>query len=189
MKGRVYEIVCNITGKRYIGSTTLSLSRRMSKHEWDYNNRHENTHVTASCEILKNKDYESNVLREYDIENRRELEKYEQKFIDKLECINKKRAFNSHEYNNEQRRLHRKNNPELYKQQWLNKMQDDDFREKHRVRAKAFYHENREIIREKRAIVHKCPCGGKYTANHKARHETSLQHHRYLEDLPEFMYV
>jgi hypothetical protein len=30
--GKIYQLVCNITGKKYIGSTVLSLSSRLSTH-------------------------------------------------------------------------------------------------------------------------------------------------------------
>ena len=34
--GKIYEIVCNITGERYIGSTIQTLSQRLAAHRKDH---------------------------------------------------------------------------------------------------------------------------------------------------------
>ena len=36
-KGKIYQVVCNVTGKCYIGSTRQTLSARLSGHRDNYN--------------------------------------------------------------------------------------------------------------------------------------------------------
>ena len=35
----IYEIVCNLTGERYIGSTLNPVDKRIKEHIWDRNNK------------------------------------------------------------------------------------------------------------------------------------------------------
>ena len=81
----IYEIVCNITGQRYIGSTIRSLDERMSKHRNKLN-----------CEskiIINRGNYTKNELESFN--TRFELAGLlkEQYYMDNIENINKRRAF------------------------------------------------------------------------------------------------
>ena len=53
--GKIYEIVCNITGERYIGSTTKKLSRRLTNHK-------EKTNLCKSRQIIEKGDFYINLL-------------------------------------------------------------------------------------------------------------------------------
>ena len=57
----IYEIVCNITGERYIGSTTTSLKLRLKSHK-DMKRRHR----CSSKQIIQRGDFVSRVLEEGD---------------------------------------------------------------------------------------------------------------------------
>lgn len=89
----VYEIVCNITNKRYIGSTLNTLETRIIEHKSSLRcDKYCDSH-----EIIKLNDYNVNVLEYINNIEQKELWKKEQSYMDKLECVNKKRAYRSPE--------------------------------------------------------------------------------------------
>ena len=77
----IYEIVCNISGERYIGSTSQKLNRRMSAH------RDKRKNVCKSKQIIIREDYQVNILEEGDFGKERE-----QYYMDSLPNINNRRA-------------------------------------------------------------------------------------------------
>ena len=80
--GKIYEIVCNITGKRYVGSTVQTLGQRLSHHK--------STTKCSSREIISAGDYSINLLAAYPCGSRSELLYQERVWYDKLECVNLK---------------------------------------------------------------------------------------------------
>ena len=46
---------------------------------------------------------------------------------------------------------------------------------------KEWYEDNRQVREEKQKQKHTCECGGKYTHNHKKRHEKTKKHLAYIE--------
>ena len=79
----IYKIVDNTNGNIYVGSTNQPLCKRMTSHRKSDNR-------CSSREIIKNNDYDVNILEECNEENRDEREQY---YIDTLSCVNKKKAF------------------------------------------------------------------------------------------------
>jgi hypothetical protein len=85
--GKIYQIRCNITGEIYIGSTTTSLSKRLSVHK-----------SKSSCiskEIIEKGDYDISLLELYPCNNRIELIIKEREWYDKIDNINKNKPFSS----------------------------------------------------------------------------------------------
>jgi hypothetical protein len=89
---KVYEIVCNKTGKRYVGSTCeLTLSRRLSFHKSNYK-RYVNKNsiaFTTSFHILEGEDFYINLLEKVNATCKDELLARERHFINTLTCVNK----------------------------------------------------------------------------------------------------
>ena len=83
----IYEIVCNITGERYIGSTSQTLQFRMYKHTYGAKTNHPKSNY-KSKEIINRGDYQANILEEGDFGRERE-----QYYLDTLENINDRNAF------------------------------------------------------------------------------------------------
>jgi hypothetical protein len=53
-KGKIYKIVCNITGLIYIGSTSQSLIQRLQDHKSGYKTYlNRKTHYVSSFKIIK----------------------------------------------------------------------------------------------------------------------------------------
>ena len=88
--GKIYKIVCNITGKVYIGSTTLSLSQRLVQHRTDYNRwKNGKRDFTTSFGIIENGNYDIVLIEEYPCENKENLYQRERFYIESINCVNK----------------------------------------------------------------------------------------------------
>jgi hypothetical protein len=101
-RGKVYEIICRITGEKYIGSTTLKyLSSRLAGHindiKWGK--------ICGSKQILERGDYYINLIEECPCENKEQLLKKEREWYDKIEggCVNKNRPYRTYEESKEDR--------------------------------------------------------------------------------------
>jgi len=129
--GIIYQIVCNITGEIYIGSTMRALSYRMYQHKGKDNS-------CCSKQILDRGDYTVNLLQRNNL-NGFELRKVEQHCIDTTQnCINQKRAHNTKEQKKEMKRQYKIKNKDKVKEH------NRRYREKHREKIK----ENREKLNE-----------------------------------------
>jgi len=127
-QGKVYEIVCLTTGKRYIGSTTIKLlSSRLAEHKSRYNHGYKDT---LSGEILCGENYKIVLLEECPCSSKDELEAKEYEWINKLECVNKRRGV----------------------------IDRQKYREEHKEKAKEYmkkyYEENKEHLKAKAREYH-----------------------------------
>jgi len=155
--GKIYEIVCEISGKRYVGSTCQEkLSQRLAGHV-SYYKRYLNNQGTAkysSYEVLERGKYYISLLELVDCDNRDVLLARERHFINTLECVNKYRAGQMlgktiGEYQKE------------YKQENVEKI-------------KAYYLKNAE--------ANICECGGKVSVHNKAQHERTDRHYTWMNE-------
>ena len=149
----IYELVCNITGERYIGSTISYLSQRLCLHR----------RATSECVsrfIINRNSYTFNILEEF--YNRFELSTLlkEQYYMDNTININIKRALTLIRHVRIQYKLWINNNPDKYRNN-LNK---------------------KNIVR-KNEIPTLCACGGKYKENNKYNHFRTKKHIKYLNTL------
>jgi hypothetical protein len=89
--GKIYRIVCNKTGKQYIGSTVSSLNTRLSQHK---RNRQ-----GTSLKVLENGDYNIVLIEDFPCERKEQLLQRERHYIDQMECVNKQLPLRSqHEW-------------------------------------------------------------------------------------------
>lgn len=97
--GKIYKLVCNKTGKVYIGSTTYKyLSERLSGHRKNYKEYlYKGRRYITSFDILENEDYRIELIELFPCNSKDELRAREQIYIDTVECINKYNAFTSPE--------------------------------------------------------------------------------------------
>lgn len=140
--GKIYEIVCNISGERYIGSTNIKdIRQRISKHKYQ---------KCSSKQILDRNDYKVNILENYVCDTRKELLQKEQCYIDNTENINKQDAV-CKLTPSEKTKEWQKNNPK-----------------KNKVHRKNYYERNKNKINEK-VICEICGCEN--TKSHLKRHQ------------------
>jgi hypothetical protein len=88
--GKIYKLIDNTNGNIYIGSTILTLNKRLSVHKCKYksylNNKY--TYVT-SFEIIKNNDYRIEIIKYVIYKDKIELRQRERYYIENNDCINK----------------------------------------------------------------------------------------------------
>lgn len=84
--GKIYRIVCNKTGKQYIGATTISLSARLSQHKKLFRN----AKTCLSREVLEGGDYGIFLIEDCPCDRKEHLLSRERYFIETTDCVNKK---------------------------------------------------------------------------------------------------
>ncbi len=164
--GKIYKIVCNITGDIYVGSTTKQyLSQRLTKHKSnyrDYLNGRSNRYIT-SFKILENNNYDIILLENVNSNNKDELRSRERYYIETLKCVNKvvpKRTMQEYKHDH--------------------KEQIKEYYQKNKERILAIQKENYSIKKEYYFDKIQCSCGGRYSLHHKARHEKTKKHLDYM---------
>ena len=88
--GKIYKIVCNITGEVYIGSSTTTLAKRLYHHT-------KKTNECSSKQIIDRGDYVIVLIEAFPCANRSELFQRERYHFDLIPNINKQRPFTTHE--------------------------------------------------------------------------------------------
>ena len=147
--GKIYKLVCEITGEVYIGSTKRSLEDRLSEHLKKYN-------PCCSKQIIDRNKYYIEQLESYPCNSKQELERKEGEYQRAFKCINKNIAGRTDaEYYQD--------NKELIK-------------EDRSIRCRQYYLENTEKIKARinREVI--CECGIKSIAKHLPRHKRSKKH-------------
>lgn len=84
--GKIYRIVCNETGKQYIGSTTISLAARLSQHKKIFKCQKNCT----SRDVLEYNDFSIVLIEDYPCERKEQLLQRERFYIETMDCVNKK---------------------------------------------------------------------------------------------------
>ena len=89
--GKIYKIVCNVTGLCYIGSTKQRLlCQRLSQHRGSYKSwKKTNKHFMTSFKVIENDNYEIVLMEEYPCETKDQLHSRERYWIEQTECVNK----------------------------------------------------------------------------------------------------
>ena len=85
--GKIYKIVCNITGDQYIGSTVQSLCVRKGGHVSDSTKEKQKCMVST---IILRGNYDMCLIENYPCTNKEELHKRERYYIESTQCINKR---------------------------------------------------------------------------------------------------
>lgn len=84
--GKIYRIVCNVTGKQYIGSTISSLNTRLSQHKKYI----KDGKYCSSKIVLEEGDYDIVLIEDFPCERKEQLLQRERYYIETIECVNKK---------------------------------------------------------------------------------------------------
>ena len=174
--GKIYKIICNVTGMVYYGSTIKSLKQRLTKHKSDYKQYlNGNYRYTTSFKIIENGDYNIYLVEDYRCLNKKQLESIERVYIENYKCINKC--------------VVGRTNKEYY-QDNKDKIKEYYENNKHKINEykKDYYQKNKDKLKEYQKEYrannkHKIKEYNKeYRENnkHKARHMKSIKHQKYL---------
>ena len=156
-KGKIYRIVCNTTGKVYIGSTSQDyLSQRLRKHVEEYKKNKEGIRKSGitSIQVLENQNYEIILVELYPCKSKDELHSRERYHIENNECVNKvipKRTHKEYYYDNHESILEKKKDYKLKnREKVLEKKKEYYYNNKDKINE--YYENNKEVIAEKSKI-------------------------------------
>ena len=160
----IYTIRSHQTNKYYIGSTTQSLSRRLTGHRKDYKRHLSNNdnEYTSSYEILKYNDYYIELLLAYPCNNKDELHRREGELI----------------------RQHKSDVVNIF----IAGRTDKEYNEDNKIRIKQYRLDNLVQIKERVKLCIICECGsinskGNISTHLKTNKHTTNINNLYLNEL------
>jgi hypothetical protein len=147
---KIYKIVCDTTNKTYIGSTTVSLSRRLTQHKCEYKrfNDEKRPYKMSSYETIENDNYKIILIEECPCENKEQLLRKEREHIDSNICVNKVLPTRTpQEYHQDHKDILNAKSKEYFEvnHDKINK-QRKEFRDANKERLKEYFVANREIL-------------------------------------------
>jgi len=166
--GKIYKVICSETGRVYVGSTSVTLSRRMTVHRDKYN-------TCMTKDFIDGKIF---LIEDYPCERKEQLLSRERFFIESMECVNKiiptrtKKEYyqdNKEHVKEYQKDYYQDNKEKLSK---IHKEYHEVNKEKLKIHQKDWREKNKEKLSEKI----NCECGGKYTHSHKSTHFKTKKH-------------
>jgi hypothetical protein len=184
--GKIYTIRSYQTDDIYIGSTTQTLTKRLSIHKSNFKSwKKGKRHYTTSYELIKYDDVYIELLELCPCSNKMELHRREGELIRSMDCINKNVAGRTkQEYRDENKEKIKENKKEYYQEN----------KEKIKEYKKEYYQENKEKIKERqkeylddnnemRKEKCKCECGGRYTYVNKSHHFKTTKHLKFVNQV------
>jgi len=194
---KIYRISSPQCEKFYIGSTTTTLSRRLSEHKSLYKRYIEKGIgcCSTSFEIIKFDDVIIELIKEIKCENRKELDRIEgvcilehhDRILNKnvagrtkkeyYEIIKEKIKETKKEYYEIIKEKIKETNKEYYE---VNKEKIKETKKKYYEAKKDKYKELYKANKDKLCEKIDCDCGGKYTLGHKSKHEKTQRHIDFL---------
>ena len=209
--GKIYKIVCNITDECYIGSTCQpSLAQRLTKHVSGYK-RFKAGKISSKCRsysMIDRGNYNIYLIESYPCNSRDELIAREGGIIKQYKlnskCVNhhiagrtkkeyildnkdtiqeklKQYRLNNKEKLRDKSREYRKLNTEKVRE--TNKKKNEKYKDKIKIMKKEWYLNNKNTILEKSKEKITCICGSCICKRHKARHERSAKHTKYINTI------
>ena len=154
LQAKIYKIECNVTNDVYYGSTTTSLSHRISKHKSDRN--------CSSINIIDRGNFNMKVIEEYPCDSKVELETRERWYIENNVCINKNIPGRT-------RKEYYEDNKEFLAQKNKEYCEDKEYYKKR-------YEQNKEKIKAHNLTKIKCECGCEVARCVLARHRRNKKH-------------
>jgi hypothetical protein len=181
--GKIYTIRSYQTDDIYIGSTTQTLTKRLSKHKYKFKYWKEGKYTyTTSYELIKYDDVYIELIELFPCSSKMELDRREGEFIRSMDCVNKRiEGRTKKEYLED----NKEKTKEYHQQYYLSNK--DKILEYHQQ-----YHSQNAIkLIEKKKEYHKlnddklkqkfnCKCGGKYTHQGKSHHLKTQKHTNYI---------
>jgi hypothetical protein len=154
LESKIYQIWGPNTDQVYYGSTTMSLSRRMTGHRTAYKRFIEGKvrYKTSSLYIIETGDARINLIENWPCDDSEQLKAREGHYIRTRPCVNKVipgRSAAQYYVDNRETLL--------------------------RIQAKYDVEH-----KDERAAKYDCDCGGRYTHTHKARHAKTKAHVEYF---------
>ena len=147
-QGKIYKIVCNMTGMVYVGSTCEQrLSQRLTKHVATYKQYLKGNHTyCSSYDIIEKGNYEIILLETCPCSNSEELRMRERVYKENINCINIYNPCKTKEDAREWNMNYRNENRDLINA--INKKSRDNNKEKIALYHKQWREQNKETLKE-----------------------------------------
>jgi hypothetical protein len=145
--GKIYKIVCNVSGKIYYGSTAeLNLSTRLAHHRSNYKRYLGGKgNFVSSFNIFENNDYDMVLVEKYPCNDKMELHARERFYIEENDCVNKVIPLRTYkEYYNDNAEIIKEKIKQYYCD---NKEKIKLYRYKNVEKIKQYYCDNKEKIK------------------------------------------
>jgi hypothetical protein len=177
---KIYRIISPQCEKFYIGSTTETLNRRLSKHKATYKRYLEKGlgSCMTSFEVVKFDDVIIEIIKDVNCDSKKELEKIEG------DCIKEHhdRILNKRVEGRTDKEYREANKDKIKEYYEANK---DIIKEKHKQYYEANkdkFNEYREANKQKINEKFNCDCGGKFTFQNKTHHNKTKQHQLFISN-------
>ena len=178
----IYTIRSHQTNKYYIGSTTQSLSNRLTGHIRSYKLYLTNNtkSYTSSYEILQYNDYYIELLLAYPCNNKDELQRREGEMIRqyKSDVVNICIAGRTHKEYNEDNKTHISEQQKQYRVEY-----NEDNKTNIAEKCKQYYINHKQIISEQMRKPIICDCGTIINKCHILRHLKTNKHTTNINNL------
>ena len=137
--GKIYNIVCNITGETYYGSTVQKISVRMGTHRKKDN-------ICCSKQIIERGDYHYGLVEDYKCDNLEQLLMRERYYVDNNDCINKRSPITTKEEIAAYKKVYNKAWYQANKEESSakKKVYNQEHKEEIAAWQKVYYEENKE---------------------------------------------
>ena len=178
--GKIYRIVCEETGRQYIGSTCSTLVKRLSNHK-----RKSNT--CSSKDFINPKII---LIEDYSCERKDQLLMRERYWMENTKCVNLNRPIISKEELKQTKKQYDLDHAEEKKQYRLDNIEEKKqydteryIRESDKIkqRSKQYRIDNAEAIKKYSKEKITCGCGSIVRRDGIAEHKRSKKHIKYLE--------
>lgn len=189
-QAKIYEIVCNLTGDRYIGSTCKKyLSHRLNGHVGHFkmwkNNRRS---FMTSFPIIERGNYKIVLIEKYPCQDINELRQREAYWIKIKKCLNKhipkrtKKQWAKDTHENIKERQHKwyEANKELTKQRARTSYQNN--MEHNKEVKREYYFKNKEKIQASNKQKITCECGAEVCRAYYNTHIKNSKHIKLMND-------
>ena len=173
--GKIYTIRSYQTDDIYIGSTTQTLTKRLSKHKGDFKRWKKGTyHYVTSYELIKYNDVYIELLELCPCDTKMELCRREGELIRSMDCVNRCVAGRT-------RKEYLDDNKEKIKE--YVEANKEKINEYHKEYDKIYRHKNKEKNKERMNEKFICDCGGDYTYANKSKHFKTKKHLKFVNQV------
>jgi hypothetical protein len=185
-QGKIYQIFCHVTGKRYIGSTIIDLNKRLSNHKSKYRSYLKGlTNYVTVFEVLKNNHCDIVLLEEYPCSNSEELLIREGKWIKENDCVNINQPGKTKEEKEREYAMIQSNYKKSERGIETNRKYEKSEKAKE---TKKKYRQTESYKTYRKNYVKqkvKCVCNSIIRRVGYSKHLDSLKHKKWIEDNPE----
>jgi alpha-galactosidase/6-phospho-beta-glucosidase family protein len=167
-RAKIYRLVCLVTGKQYIGSTTQNLRKRLHEHKINYKCwKNGKYHYVTSFQIIENENYDIVLIEEFPCDNKEQLHARERYYIETMECVNKyipTRTIQQYRQANREKLAKRDKQYRQANQEEIHQY------------MKEYRQANHEQLKTKASEKIPCECGNQISRRHISTHRKTKKH-------------